>query len=427
VPLFLSAYVQNKFEFRDVILNLGVRFEYYDTDILVPQDPTGATGFDQSLDFIDESKLVEKDPFTYLLPRVSFSFPATERTVFYAQFGKYAQLPQLSRLYMGNFILSRNISPVTRSPWGRAGGAPPSFAIVPERTTQYEIGLRQWLTDNFAFTISGFYKHVSDQLQYSKYPSLDNPLYVALKNEDFATTKGLEMTFELRRTNRLSARMNYTLSDARGTASDAAEWYAPVSDITINSRFPLFVNPLQFNQTHRGSLLLDYRFAHDEGGPVFSGLGANIVLSFNSGHHYTKTAAEFGAASSPWVVGIPSESRRRPAEPINGSTTPWVFNIDLNLSKSFSVEGVLAEVYINVLNVFDTKQVLNLYETTGTAQDDGWLSSTQSRAYRDIPDYTDFYRAINLENRYAFIQRKGRDLYGSPRQIRIGLRMELTP
>ncbi|MEK6755905.1 MAG: TonB-dependent receptor, partial [Bacteroidota bacterium] len=294
-PLFASAYLQNRFEYRDIILNLGVRYELYDTKAPVPPDPTGASGFDQSLDFIDESQLVKKDPQFYLLPRISFSFPASDRTVFYAQFGKYVQLPELSRIFHGNFILSRNISPLTRGPWGSAGGFPPSFMVVPERTTQYEIGLRQIVADNFAFTITGFYKNVKDQLQYNKYPSMDQPLYVAWRNEDFSSTRGIELTLELRRTQRLAARVNYMMSDARGTASDAFEWYGPVSDITINSRFPVFINPLQFNQTHRGSISLDYRFSKGDGGPILEGTGLNFILTFNSGHSYTKILNAFGA------------------------------------------------------------------------------------------------------------------------------------
>ncbi|MEX1275719.1 MAG: TonB-dependent receptor [Bacteroidota bacterium] len=426
-PLFTSAYVQNKFEFHDVILNLGLRYEFYDPKITVPPDPSAVTGFDHTLDYIDETSLTTKKPSSYILPRVSFSFPATDQTVFYAQFGKYVQLPQLSRLYAGNFVLSRNLSPFTRNPWGRAQGSPPAFMVVPERTTQYEMGLRQTLTDNFAFTVSGFYKHVKDQLQYNKYPSPDDPLFVAWKNDDFAVIKGLELTLELRRTNRMAARLNYTLSDARGTASDAFEWYAPVSDITINSRFPLFVNPLGFNQTHRGTILIDYRLSQGEGGPVFDGFGANFILSFNSGHNYTKILNSFGAAASPWLVGIQSESRRKPTEPINSSSTPWNFNVDLNLNKRISFESFAAEVYVNVLNLFDTKQILNVYETTGTPEDDGWLSSPQSKSFRDIGQYSEFYEAINLENRWAYISRKGTDLYGSPRQVRVGIKVEINP
>ncbi|MEK6756957.1 MAG: TonB-dependent receptor, partial [Bacteroidota bacterium] len=425
-PLFASTYIQNKFEFRDMILNVGVRYEYYDSKNLMPDDLVNPS-FNTTLDVIDESKLVTSKPFAYLLPRISFSFPASENTVFYAQYGRYAQLPDLSRLYMGNGFLSSNVSPITRFPNGRgAGGYTTSFLVTPERTTQFEVGIRQSLSDNFAFTLSGFYKHVKDLLKYSKYPTLENPLFVTLRNEDFSTLKGLELTLELRRTNRLAVNVNYTLSDAVGTGSDPTEFYVAVSDVTILSRFPVYTNPLQFNQTHRGQIILDYRFPKGDGGPVLEGMGLNLLLSFNSGHPYTKIKelSELGQTDA-WRVGIRTPSRRTPVESVNNSTTPWVFNVDLNFSKVFFVEGLNLELYVNVLNLFDAKKIINVYETTGSAQDDGWLTSPLSASFRTIPRYAEFYKAINLDNRWAYMNQFGRDLYSAPRQIRVGAKIEL--
>jgi hypothetical protein len=105
-----------------------------------------------------------------------------------------------------------------------------------------------------------------------------------------------------------------------------------------------------------------------------------------------------------------------------------VVNIDLNFSKALYFLGSLtAEVYVNVLNLLNSKQVLNVYETTGTAEDDGWLGSPQSKALREVPIYTEFYRTINLENRWTYLQRKSADIYGTPRQIRIGVKLDINP
>ncbi len=421
-PVFGSAYVQNKIEYKDLILNVGARYEYYSTNDLVPTDLVNPA-FDRTLDAIDESKLVKKDPVSFFLPRVSFSFPATDRTVFYAQYGRYVQLPSLTRIYMGNGVLSSRISPVTRA---AIGSGAVSYLIVPEKTTQYEIGIRQIVSDNLAFTMSGFYKHVTDLLEYNKFPTLETPIYVALKNEDFSTIKGLELTLELRRVRRLAANINYTLSNALGTGSDPTDFYAAVSDVTIGTRFPVQTNPLKFDQTHRGQVILDYRFGRGDGGPVFEGFGANFVLSFNSGHPYTKIKeiSELGQ-SNPWTVGVRTPSRRQPTEAINSSTTPWVFNVDLNLNKAFFFDNLTVEVYASILNLFNTKSIINVYETTGAAQDDGWLISPLSDSFRAVPNYTAFYKAINLNNRYAYINQFGNDLYGPPRQMRLGVKLEM--
>jgi hypothetical protein len=351
----------------------------------------------------------------------------TAGTVFYAQYGKYAQMPALNRLYTGNTQLSRSVSPLTR---GNAFLTYVGLFMRPERTTQYELGIRQLLSENFAFTLTGFYKDLKDQLATRLYvPPGGSRLFIAYLNEDFGTTKGLELTLELRRTNRLSARVNYTLSDARGTGSNPN---AAQGAIEQNIGRPISViGPLGYNQTHRGSLMLDYRWAKGDGGPVLEGIGVNTLLTFNSGHNYTKIRplAELGQAN-PWTVGVEPLNDPRssfPVEAVNSSSTPWIFNVDVQASKVFYFENFTAELYVNVLNLFNSKQVQNVYPTTGTAEDDGWLTNPSASQFLRDPLYVQFYRAINLDNRWAYMNsgsrsQQGNDIYGTPRQIRIGVK-----
>ncbi len=423
-PLFASAYFQNKLEYSDLILNFGLRYEYMNTKNKTFNDPSNPD-FNADLDIIDETKLKDVAPFELVLPRISFSFPVTDNTVFYTMYGKYAQMPSLNQIYAGNTILSRTVSPLTR---GNAFLTPVGFLMKPERTTQYEMGFRQTLSENFAFTISGFYKDIRDQLQVRSYlSSTGSKLYTALLNEDFGTVKGLELTLELRRVNRFTARLNYTLSDAKGTGSNSRSSFGAIEQ---NIGRPVnYINPLDFDQRHRGSVLLDYRFDKGDGGPVLEGLGANLLLSFNSGHAYTriKEPKELGQASA-WNVGVrPLIDPRSsfPVEPLNSSSTPWIFNIDFRLSKMVSITDINAEFYVDILNLLNTKNVINVYPSTGTPQDDGWLTSPLATSYVADPVYAGFYKAINLDNQWAYTTATGNELYGTPRQVRFGVKIEL--
>jgi outer membrane receptor protein involved in Fe transport len=444
-PFLASAYVQNKFEYKDLILNIGARYELFDPKATaVPQTINPLTGeadwqnppFDQNLNIIQEDQLTETEPYSVLLPRVSFSFPVTDNTVFYALYGKYAQMPSLNNIYLNNITLSGLFNPLTRVPYN-LGGATVGFMARPERLTQYEIGIRQSLSENFAMTITGFYKDTRDQLAIRRvYNSLGVPISTSYQNEDFGTQKGVELTLELRRTNRLATKVNYTLSDARGTGSTPRSSNNAVTD-EASARFPNFVNPLDFNQTHKGSIMIDYRWAKGDGGPALEGMGLNVLLTFNSGHNYTKIAEpqNLGQAS-PWNIGVRAliDSRsRNPVEPINASTTPWVFNVDLMFNKVFYLEMLNVEVYARVLNLFNSKQILNVFPTTGTPFDDGWLKSPFAEPYKAIPLYEEFYRAVNLQNRYSYAnvgfgggigQQAGGDLFGSPRELRLGVKLE---
>ncbi|MBI3786802.1 MAG: TonB-dependent receptor [Ignavibacteriales bacterium] len=431
-PVFASAYIQNKFEYQDLILNVGVRYEYMSPKgVRLTRDVYMNPPVDQALNVVDENSFVSQEPFNLLLPRLNFSIPVTDRTVFYAQYGKYAQFPSLGQIYRNNIVISNLVNPSSRLPYSLGGqlNNAPAFDVRPERSTQYAVGFRQSLTDNFAFDFSGFYRDTKDQLTVRRITNDQGvPLFVGLANEDFGTVKGMEVTLELRRSNRLAAKINYTLTDARGTGSDALSSRDAVTD-NASARFPSFINPFDYNQTHRGTIMLDYRWEKGDGGPVFEGLGLNLLLTFNSGHPYTKIEEikNLGQASA-WTIGVNAlgDSRfRNPVEPVNASTTPWVFNLDLNVSKMLYFGGFSAEVFVNVLNVLNTKNIVNVYPSTGTADDDGWLKTASASQYKAIPHYADFYKAINLDNRWGYAATTGgNDLYSTPRQIRFGLRLE---
>jgi outer membrane receptor protein involved in Fe transport len=425
-PILASGYVQTKLEYRDLVLNFGLRYEYFKPNQKVFPDPYDPiTAFNESYDIIDASKLVDGATYSLVLPRLSFSFPVTDRTVFYAQYGKYAQMPSLNQMFVGDLALSRSVSPTSR---GNAYLTPVGYYMRPERTTSYEMGFRQILTDNLAFTITGFYKDTRDQIQIRQiYDETGLGVYKGYTNSDFGTVKGLELTLELRRTQRLAAKLNYTLSDARGTGS-TSQTARGATEQNI-ARATNYILPLDFNQVHKGSALLDYRFGLEEGGPIFSGLGANLLWTFNSGHPYTKIPQlKALGQSSAWTVGtypVSDPRFRYPGEPPNTSYTPFYMNINLGLSKMFKAGPVVMEVYAQVINLLNAKQVTQVYPVTGNADDDGWLQNPLAANFRDIPNYVAFYNAINNENRWASFANGLGELFESPRSIRLGIRAEL--
>lgn len=432
-PFIGSAYVQTKFEYRDLIVNFGLRYEKYDLKLLMPNDVENPVKL-EGLEWIDESQLIETDPYTYVLPRVNFAFPVTDRTVFYAQLGRYVQAPNLNDLYRGGIRnLSRDVLPETRSLYGFFGQYV-GFTAEPERTDQFELGIRQALTQSFAFTLTTFYKDQENLLRRDRILTdgtgnleADTPILVGWINNDFGTSKGLEMTLELRRTQRLAARINYTLSSTRGTGSDSRSTRVAVSDATISS-YPTLIYALDHNQTHRGTVMLDYRFAKGDGGSLLEGLGVNTLLTFNSGHNYTLVAEPHNLGqANPWNVGTRATQDprgRNPVEPINTSVTPWNFNIDLNVDKMLYFSNLNVRLYANVLNLLNTRNIINVYESTGTDDDDGWLKSSLATQYVALENYENFYRAINLDNRWSYIRASGVDLWSNPRVLRFGISLE---
>jgi hypothetical protein len=194
---------------------------------------------------------------------------------------------------------------------------------------------------------------------------------------------------------------------------------------------------LTFNQTHRGSVNIDYHFAKGDGGPALERLGANLLLSFNSGHNFTKSTGGLGQ-TGPEDGGILYDGdprNRKPVEPLNASTTPWNFSFDFRLDKTISISGLIEmNLYVYVQNLLNTKNVLNTYLRTGNAEDDGFLSnpdlSNQIIKGAGGDAYVAMYRAINLGLRQHYWRNQGAaegfntDVFGTPRQVRVGVRLE---
>ncbi len=162
-PVEVGFYVQDKIEFDDIILNLGLRYDYFDIDNLQYVDPTlpdlGLTDVWNSGTLLPEG-FTEVPTFSSLSPRISVSFPVTDRTVFHAGFGKYVQQPALSEAYLGYHRLAYE------------GGQsfffsdPTGQNLRPIRKTHYEFGFRQQLTDFMAFDLTGFYDDVKGQVYF---------------------------------------------------------------------------------------------------------------------------------------------------------------------------------------------------------------------------------------------------------------------
>ncbi len=419
-PVLASGYVEDRIEVSDLIINAGLRYDLIDMDSWSWTNPK-LPSID-SLNTIPDSSLREGDKFNFVSPRLGFSFPVTDKTVFHLQYGKFVQSPSLDIAYRGVYQAAQILTATNLFT------NPVAYNPEPVRTTQYEIGFSQQITDFAAFDITAFYKDIKGQLQYSIIytdPGAARSSYQAFVNQDFATTKGLELALHLRRMERIRAEVNYTYSDASGTNSFTG---SGIGSLQVNKEVPTILLPLTYNQTHRGSIFLDYRFAKDDGGPIFQQLGFNLLFSFNSGHPFTYAQNTGLGQASAWTGGlIPVQDPRgrRPIGPPNSSTTPWVYNLDLRIDKTVDISNLNLNFYVVVQNVLNTKNVINVYQKTGNAYSDGFLNTEAGQQIIQGERYTqrfaDLYQSLNYDNREAAYQTYGYDLFGTPRQLRVGV------
>src|SRR3990172_7483318 len=229
-------------------------------------------------------------------------------------------------------------------------------------------------------------------------------------------SKGLELRARMRRIPGISSELSYSFS-----AMDVK--YPATNSLTRSSASGEYYVS-EFNQPHRFRALVDYSLVGDVEAESF---GATLFANIMSGHSYTPILepSSLGTAT-PWNIGVmPLTDRRRsvPSGDVGSATTAWNWSLDIQLRTGFQLGSMNIGVYAVVVNLLNKKNVLNVYPQTGHADDDGWLGSPYSASYRSIQNYEAFYRAINLDNRWAYGTYAGGAIYGSPRQFWLGVRV----
>jgi len=411
-PIIAALYLQDKVEFKDFTLNAGVRVDYLDAASWRIKDIDHVVQFGNPNAFDIEDVELKSDKIYSVSPRLGFSFPVTEKTIFHAQYGRFIQMPQLELLYNGFGNMKY---------WINIGGFAGTFGnpnLEPEKTTSYEIGLKHQLGDKLSIDLTAFYKETEDLIGIKRYPQEPSSIQV-YANQDYGTIRGVDVAVDFRRTNRLAFSIAYSLSYASGTGSD------PNSASTafwLGSEQPKLTSPLNYDQRHTGTINLDYRFGQTDvpkgfWGAILSRLGLNVLYSFNSGRPYTRKDPSVNPLAS---TGAGAQLRSS----INGAFAPWNHRMDLKLDKTVPVWKLNFNFYILVINALDTRLVNDVWAGTGDPGNPGFLSTEQginlANSYDTDtdPETTgdEFRRIYNLRTMEI-------DNYGPPRQIRFGIKM----
>ena len=395
-PVILGAYVQDKIELEDLTLNIGMRFDSFDFGSEAPESWDDLHLLNGRIDH-DASGYKKVDPYTYISPRVGMSFPVTDQTVLHAQYGKFVQHPILNRLYLSDSELAANLTQgnMTVSPNG---------SLKPEKTTQYELGFAQQLGNVAAIDITGYYKEIRD---YTMMANRSNAFvdgaqfsWAQYMNGDYGVVKGLSAAFKMRRMKGVLIDANYTMQWANGTGSDPASFF---NIAWIGDNYPTSVNPLDFDQRHTGSVMVDYRGGNFMG---ICDLGVNALYQFGSGTAYTPSTIQSAVFGRGWY---------NPVGAINSSYKPWTSTLDLRFEFD-DIVGTGLTAYLIVLNALNTENVVGVYEGTGQAGEDGWMASPEGQVWlKGNPIGESFY----------YDRLRDSSNWSNPRMVRFGLSYSL--
>ncbi|MEG1555721.1 MAG: TonB-dependent receptor, partial [Bacteroidales bacterium] len=369
----------------------------------------------------DDITKVEADAFTKYspqwspMPRISFSFPVSDNSLFYAHYNIITSRPTNLQLNPINYLFIEDLG-------NSSANTISNPDLKPQKSIDYEIGFRQKIGEKSAISIAAYYSEKRDMVQSYRFTGAYPTTYYSFKNIDFGTVQGFTLSYELRRVKNISFRANYTLQFAKGTGSSAGSNLAIIASGQPNLRT---LTNLSFDQRHRIGANIDYRFESgvDYNGPKTRKVkkGTNTVKEIrwleNAGITLLFSAASgmpYSRSSTPNSIYVDGTAKQLSGS-INGSHMPWIFQCDLRIDKTFMLnlygkdakdkegnsKGVkpgYLTVYLDVQNLFNFKNVVYVYDYTGNPEDDGYLSATEyqqqinSQIY--VPSYINYYNMM---------------------------------
>lgn len=344
-PFELAGYIQDKMEFQDLIINAGIRFDYFEPDFLVPIDWSQA-GLTQVPNlpgwrYYDasqpDSALVsnrQEAPARFQLsPRFGVAFPISATGVIRFSAGLFFQVPRLEWIYRNP---SYEIDP-------RAGQiAYGNAAINPERTLHFEIALQQALTQALGIELTLFSKDFRNLTSEMITRDVETTKIVRrFINNDVGTSRGVTLSIFQRPVGPLSWNVDYTLQFAEGTSSNPEEAFqrfqSNLDDVKVLER-------LNWDRRH----VLNNRITLTPS----PGLSVTMINRWRTGLPYT-TVRDFVT------------SYRK-----NNDDQPSAFIADLRVYYSPPFIPNNFQLTLLVDNLFDAQVHEDVFASTGRADED---------------------------------------------------------
>lgn len=362
-PQQFAAYVQDKMEFVDFIVNVGARFDYF--------NPKGKVLLEQ-LRLNTSPKLATAGTESQISPRIGISYPITDQGVLHLSYGHFFQVPQFDLMFLNP---AYNLNATDQFQVGNPG-------LKSQRTVAYELGLQQQMSTEIKIDVTGYYKDFRNLVGTEIFDIGNGNKYAQYVNRDYGNAKGVIISIEKRHTHGFSATLDYTFQIAQGNASD------PNSVFLDNETSPP-------RESQKQLAPLDWDRRHS----------LNVTATAGTLNDFTLTLIGKLGSGLPYTPALFNQRTGL----LNSESRPTVVSLDMYITKYFDFFGTPINVFAKVYNVFDTKNELDVFSDTGRAN------------YSIQANYEGRPRGINKIDEYYTRP----DFYSAPRQVIVGLGFSL--
>ena len=407
-PAFGSAYAQHSLTFKGMILNYGLRFDYWFPGKYVDD----AVKNPDVVTIPDEIRTqYEEDTYNFfgrrwkgrLSPRVGISHPITNNQTLFFSYGHFSKRPKPQFVYA-------KLNPQSAQSTFQKFGNP---NLDPETTVSYELGIRNQFTNDDVLTITAYYKNIYDYVA-TRSIRINSGRYVGKSfisyfNQDYARTRGIEVEYRKRIGRWFSGRINFTYSVATGKSSSTDEGFLV---ITRGAQETITENYLSWDRPVQASANL---YFHLEKGKGIFGFARNILddislktrIFFQSGKRYTEQL----------LTGTLENGRPEYTSDYDnryGKVGENWFYIDLDIEKYFRIYSVDCVLSLSIINLLNTKNSTIINPVTGRAYEYG----DPTPNYWNDPLYPDLQAPLDP---YPYNPAR----YLTPRQVMFGISLKL--
>ncbi len=374
-PFSLAAYLQDKLEIDEIILNAGLRFDYWNPNADVPTDLEATTDPDDGIRL--DTDVEPAGISAQLSPRLGLAFPISSSGVLHVSYGHFFQVPRFSYIY-DNSEFEVELGDL-ETIMGNAN-------LKPERTVAYEIGLQQGVTADWKVELTVYYKDIRNLLGQEIITTRDTKVYARYVNRDYGNTKGVTFSLIRQFQDRFGFTVDYTYQVARGNASDP-------NSVFYNNQTQPPIEP------EKQVLPLDWDQRHALNGTVILGDPRDWTVSFIGRFH----------TGQPYTPSNPGSQLSRQFQ--NSEREPVTFSLDLNFAKTLHFGGQSARFFVRGYNLLDRLNAQSVYSSTGTP----------FHPYRTVGE-----TEVLLQNPNFTIDEIDRrpDFFQAPRRIVAGMTLE---
>jgi len=335
-PVRAAGYVQDKIEFKGMIANVGVRFDYSNANSNWYDIATYDRSFYSATYDSTKESLYPTTPskaLYYISPRLGVSHPITVSSKIYFNYGHFRAIPAAENLYIVQRYTDKSLS--------RIGD--PNLDL--SRTVAYELGYEQNFFNQFLVRVAAYYRDNMYQPGAVAYTSADNKVnYTKLEADNYQDIRGFEISLERRMGPWVTGIVNYNYMLATSGYFGRLHYYENPADQREYDRTNIYQEKPLAQPYVKANVAMN---VPSDFGPKVLGFKplADLIVGaqfyWRTGAYYTWT----GGGSVPGVT--------------YNAQYPDYWNLDLRISKVVPIKGYRVEFYAMLNNTLDTKILSN--------------------------------------------------------------------